>query len=165
MTFYGTRGDQDKAIAERIAAHREAAEMTVKCKPIIQHFNSKCYNCRLDKALKDAGRVYAKKYEKYIEIYCYTGAHGYSCNFTLARLPIDKFTTDGKRINAGAVIDELNDRRADHLKRAAEIEEAAAHIDETLVRMDAAKRVIDGIRESLPYAVRDIYNLNVYTRS
>ena len=163
--FYGSPEEQEQAALKVIEKHRTAAGLCVKCKPVIEQFDGKMYNIRLERAFherEELTRVYSELCGKNIDIYCCIG-HSYE-RIQLANLPQAEAFTGNKRINSAAIIGALNNCREEHLKRAYEAENALKQIDNTLRRMEELKQQVNKLRDSIPYEIRDIYDLNLYVR-
>ena len=104
MRFYGSIEDANKAAQTRANAYRNAAGYINTVAQIIRQFDGKVYNCRLDKALKEAteGRVFCNRNQYLFEIYTYPESH-YSFHIGLANIKAEDLT-EGKRIPADKII-------------------------------------------------------------
>jgi len=156
--MYYSREDQNKAAQTMAESFRTTAAQLPRLKKVLKSFDGKVFNCRLEAALnepKNPVYIFCRKRYKYLEIYTYVGNH----QRTLATCLLDEMP-DGKRIPADLLIKSAEDRRADFLKTAAEIERAAEQMDTIKEQIEQVKRLLEGITKPLPYEVIDIYNLN-----
>lgn len=150
--------DENKA-QKAIDSHRAAAAAFPVVRRVIERFDGKVYNCRLEQALKseigESGSIYCRKeYDGSISIeYTPRGAYSWQC---VGSIPL---SADSKRIDARAVVEDMKDRRADHLKRAFDIEETERHIDEILQQIEGGKRALNRLIDSIPYEVLDAYGI------
>lgn len=88
--FHGTdyKVTWNEVTQSRIDTYKAAADLCGRLRPILERFDGKVYNCKLDKALKDLGRVYAEKHDNYVRIYAYF-VSGYN-GITLAQCTLDE---------------------------------------------------------------------------
>jgi len=156
--FYGPREEQDKTAKRKIDAYRQAASLFPLIRDVVQTFDNKVYNCRLEKALKEKDhRMYVEKRFNYLAICCYV--QHYNDNFTLASIKLDDMP-EGKRIPAELIIEDARERRANILKKAYEMEKAMQNIDFYAGQLGHYAAQIKKIVDSVPFEIRDIYNLN-----
>ena len=136
-----------------IEANREGAQLIPSIKKVVTRFDGKVYNIRLQKALQAEIRdnIYCQVRYSIIEIYTYYG-NSYE-QITLACVPLDKGLTD-KRINADVFIDYLNEKRAELLKEAYEIEQGIPLIDTYKAQFEVLQEQINNLRESIPKRIR-----------
>lgn len=143
------------------AAHREAAALFPAIRKVFEAFDGKVFNCRLEKALREATgrRVFVKKSDYSIEVYTYLDDYRGSSWYTLAFVKCEDLK-DGKRIPAAAFIDSARSNREKHLKEAAQMEAAPDTVPELVQHIkyfiDQANKLID----SLPYSVREMYHVS-----
>ena len=153
--------DTDARLLAAVNKHRTAAALFQPFKRVTEEFDGKVLNCRYEKALKEAaGRgVFVKKYYKYLHI----GIWEQGQEFIIASVELEKMP-DGKRIPAALLIDSAREQRADFLKRAAELEAAPEKAKAIKEQFTQISKVVDALRDSLPYEAREIYGLNYALR-
>lgn len=165
MNGYGyTREEQDKRIAEKIEYYRECASLFPTVKRVIEQFDGKVYNVKLERALQEATgtkRIHAEKRcnGSYFAIYYYKD---YQRGSDLARMKAEKALSDGKRINAAAIIENMREMREDKLKTAAEIERNLCRVDEVKEQIETIRKAVNSLMDSLPWEIRDTYKLNAH---
>lgn len=154
--------DSEKAIA-KIKDYRAAAATFPVLREVIKQFDGKVYNIKLDKALKaafdGAGFVYVHNAEKYIDISFSargSGSSGYRC---ILSMPKDKAFSDGKRINAVAMIENARETRAQLLRRAFEIESYSENAEEIKSNIDKMEKALCSYIDAIPYEVRELFDL------
>ena len=154
--IYG-KEEQKKAIAARVEELRTVAGYYPMITKIYNQFDGKVFNCRLEKALHEAtqNKIHVENKEKYISIYYYNRGE----TFTLTYMKKEDMP-NGKRIEAEKWIESAREKRADLLKRAADIETAAGNIDTTISQLKELKKHYNTIIGSLPYYIQDVYGLN-----
>jgi len=155
----------DNEAKRRIEDYREAAALFPAVKKVLQAFDGKCLNCRLEKALREATgkHITVNKRFKWVEIDFYPGRAG-SYSRTLAQIGIDKFV-DGKRIPAELIIESLHKKRVEHLQAAAALERDMDNIELYEQQFEYYKNQIDKLRESLNTETRYIYHLSYYVQN
>lgn len=175
---YGGIDEQKEAIRSRARVLRSAASMIPKIKPVFDRFNGKCYNCKLDNALKELSeqspemRVYAShSYSGWYEVVAYT-KHGknidthllsaYSAKEENRYMNDDKKRIFGKdkRLDAKKAIALLNEKYAELMKKAAELDAAADGLEIFLNRIAELKKTLSAVKDSVPYDVLDICGVN-----
>lgn len=156
--YYYTREEQDQAAKNRIDALRECAGMFCLLRDVFLEYNNKCFNCRLEKAIKERvnSRVYVKKYGTHIDIYLCKNC----LQFTLASVKIADMP-EQKRIPADKLIQDARERREAHLQQAATIERNMQQVDVIRQQLHALRYDINKVADQLDYVTRDIYGLNV----
>ena len=144
----------------RIEVYREAAALFPVVKKIVQSFDGKCLNCRLEKALQEATEkhIYVSKRYRFLEIEYYPMHHG-AHSQTIARISLDKLP-DGKRIPAELIIESLHEQRVKFLKSAANLEMDIEKID--MYEKDADKEIINLAKELLEFGKANIEILKPY---
>ena len=122
MRFYGHREEAHKEARKRAADYRAAATLIPAVIKVLRTFDNKVYNCRLEKALKEAteNRVYCHKGDYTMEIYTYPEGN-YSHHITLASVKAEDLP-EGKRIPADKLIESTHHYREKILSDAYEIE-------------------------------------------
>lgn len=156
--YYYKKEDQDAAARAYIKAYREAAALYPKIKKVIQSFDKKVFNKRLETALQEGtgARVFVENRPNLIDIHVY-GPH--SNWITLAILQKDDFV-DGKRINAEKLIESLTDHRNTLLQTAARYEEQIEQIDQVKEQLKQIDKLIKDVLAPYDYTMRDIYGIN-----
>lgn len=156
--YYYKKEDQDAAARAYIKAYRDAAALYPKIKKVIQSFDKKVFNKRLETALQEGtgARVFVENRLNLIDIHVY-GPH--SNWITLAILQKEDFI-DGKRINAEKLIDSLTDHRNTLLKTAARYEKQIEEIDQVKEQIKQIKHLLCNVLEPYDYTMRDIYGIN-----
>lgn len=149
---------KEDAVKEYCDLCRQAAALYATIAPVIRQFDKKVYNCRFDKAIRAATagqHVYvSKQFDTYIEIAFYECGK----TFQLATIKTADLI-DRKRIDADLLIADAQNRRAQHLKDAAQAEKVAGDIDTIKAQLESLKRAYNGIVDSVPYTIQDIYNI------
>lgn len=156
--YYYKKEDQDAAARAYIKAYRDAAALYPKIKKVIQSFDKKVFNKRLETALQEGtgARVFVENRPNLIDIHVY-GPH--SNWITLAILQKDDFI-DGKRIDAGKLIESLTDHRNTLLQTAARYEKQIEEIDNVKEQIKQIKHLLCNVLEPYDYTMRDIYGIN-----
>ena len=148
-----------------IKEYREAAALTRQIIPVIQKYNNKCFNKRLQESLQaeTKSRVYCGKRYSFFEIYIY---HGHSNQqITLCYIPVEKAFTDGKRINAAAIVESINKKYSDLLSEAYELENKLPLIDQYKKELEYLKQQIDNITATIPNQIQDACRLYYRVRN
>ena len=175
---YG-RDEQKSAIRNRALLLREAANMIPKVKAIMERFNGKCYNCKLDNAIRELSednpftRVYARvSYGGWYEISAYPkrGTNIDTALLSAYSTKENRFMTDEtrkifndeKRLDAKKAIALLNQRYSELLERAAALDRAADGLDTFCEQVETIKKTLTAVKNSVPYEVLDICGLNRY---
>lgn len=157
--YYGcTKEEQDKATRSFIKQYRDAAALYPQIKNVIQEFDGKVFNKRLQTALQDrtGARVYVENRPNMIDIHIY-GSRGEWV--TLAVLLKDDMEA-GKRINAGKLIESLTERRAGMLRKAADYEKQIEQVEQVKEQIRQLDSRLKAILEPFDYTIRDIYGIN-----
>lgn len=156
--YYYKKEDQDAAARAYIKAYRDAAALYPKIKKVIQSFDRKVFNKRLETALQEGtgARVFVENRPNLIDIHVY-GPH--SNWITLAILQKEDFV-DGKRIDAGKLIESLTDHRNTLLQTAARYEKQIEEIDQIKIQIKQIKKLLNDVLEPYDYTMRDIYGIN-----
>lgn len=165
--------EQKAAIRDRARILRSAASMIPQVKTVMEKFNGKCYNCKLDNAIKALSeenpdmRLYASvSYGGWYQINCYPKRgrnfdtsilYAYSTKENSYMTDDSKriFTAE-KRLDAKKAAVLLNENYSGLMKRAAELDRAADELDEYLSRIANLKKTLSAVVDSVPYEVRDI---------
>ena len=157
--YYGcNKENQDAATRSYIKAYRDAAALYPTIKKVIQSFDKKVFNKRLETAIRDeAGKgVFVENKPGYIDIHMF-GPHNEW--LTLARISKDELI-DGKRINAEKLTESLTTQREQFLKKAALYERQMHEIDQVKIQINQLKKQFEALLEPYDYTIRDIYGIN-----
>ncbi len=159
MRFYGDIETANKEAQERATAYREATKYIPTITQIIKSFDGKVYNCRLEKALKEAteNNVFCSKNDYCLEIYTYQ-RHGYSHRINLAYIKTEALK-DGKRIPASEIIESMKIHREDLLRRAFEIESEIENMPYVKEYIRQTKEKLEAYCRSFNTELRDIYGI------
>lgn len=157
--YYYKKEDQDAAARAYIKAYRDAAALYPKIKKVIQSFDKKVFNKRLETALQNetGARVFIENRLNMIDVHVYGGPR--STWITLAILSKDDFI-DGKRINAEKLIESLTDHRNTLLQTAARYEKQIDEIEQVKEQIKQIKHLLCNVLEPYDYTMRDIYGIN-----
>ena len=149
--------DPDAEIRERANTYRDAAALFPAIRRTLEAFDGKMFNCRLEKALREAtsNRVFAGKRYMWLEIYIYENGN----QITLAQIKLEELT-DGKRIHAALLIESAREHRESLLQRAADLETAIDRAPAVRQQLQQLEALIIKLRESIPYEARDVYRLD-----
>lgn len=155
--MFGTMEEKQKTAATIVQENRDAAALYPEIAKVIIKFDGKVYNKRLQTALQEATgkRVFSQRRNDLIDIYIY-GAAGRQ--YTLARCRQNG--EEDKRLDANKLLSSARESRELYLKRAYEIERAAASINTHIAYIKELEDRLDNYRGALPWEVRDIFNLN-----
>lgn len=142
-----------------IQEYRNAAALTRQIIPVIKNFDNKCFNIRLQNAIqeKTQARVYCQKRYTIFEIYIYNNTYN---QITLCNIQQADAFSDGKRINAAAIIEGLNEKYQDLLKRAYDLENELQQVELYAAALESLKDQIEKIEKNLSYQIRDNFHLN-----
>lgn len=156
--YYYKKEDQDAAARAYIKAYRDAAALYPMIKKVVLSFDKKVFNKRLETALQEGtgARVFVENRPNLIDIHVY-GPH--SNWITLAILQKEDFV-DGKRIDAGKLIESLTDHRNTLLKTAARYEKQIEEIGQIKIQIKQIKKLLNDVLEPYDYTMRDIYGIN-----
>lgn len=159
MRFYGDIEGANKEAQRRADNYRTATAYIPTISKIIKDFDNKVYNCRLEKALKEAteNRVFCDKNGYTLEIYTYP-KNGYSYRVTLAKIPI-KDLKDGKRIPADKILKSFQEHRETLLKKAYEIETQIDQMQYVKAYIEQTKEKLEKYCRSFNTDIRDIYGI------
>ena len=157
MIYYRSTEERQKDLNNRIESYRQAAAQAPAIIKIIRQFDGKVYNCRLDKALKEAtnGKVGVYNQYGFISIYaCYTTNY-HHINFATFRLE----DLENKRINAEKLIEQVKAARENLLDKAYKIETYSEQADNIREYVKQSIEKLESICKSLPDDIREIYNI------
>lgn len=158
--YYYKKEDQDNAARAYIKAYRDAAALYPKIKKVIQSFDKKVFNKRLEAALQNetGARVYIENRPNMIDVHVYGGPR--STWITLAILSKDDFI-DRKRINAEKLIGSLTENRNRLLQMAARYEKQIDEIEQVKEQIKQIKKLLNDVLEPYDYTMRDLYGINI----
>lgn len=150
-------------VVSLISNYREAAKLARAIIPIIKKFDNKVYNKRLQTALQDATkkRIYCEKNNYYFRIYIYDDTY---TQITLAHLNTKEALTDEKRIRAEKITEKLNAAYSDLLTQAYDLYNILPQVDLYKTQLEFYKTKIEQIVNSLPYEIKDNFDLNYRVR-
>lgn len=154
---YQTEEDRKKDLGSRIESYRQAAAMIPTVIKVLKAFDNKVYNCRLDKAIREATDNKIGVYNQYgfISIYATYTTNYHHINLATFRIEDLK----NKRIDAEKLIEQVKKSREDLLKKAYEIETTAQQADNIREYVKQTIEKLESICQSLPDDIRDIYNI------
>lgn len=172
---YG-KEERIKAVKSRIEYLRAAAAFSTKLKPVISSFDGKNYNVRFDEAIRalsdGENNVYVVNHYGHIYVdYWLKGndtrndlylMYGYSCiaeDFIKDQSNKKEVFFNGKKINAGVMIENVNTYREKLLKEAYDLETAFNDLDNTIERLNSLKRAWEHITDNVPYFLLDTYGI------
>ena len=146
-----------------ITEYREAAKLTRQIIPIIEKFNSKVYNKRLQTALQDITkqRIYCEKNQYFFRIYIYNSVYQ---QITLAQTKTAEALPDTKRIDAAVIIETLNKKYSDLLSDAYELEKHLSQVEYYKSQLEYYKNKVDQLTASIPSQIKDNFDLNYRVR-
>jgi hypothetical protein len=157
MIYYRSTEERQKDLNNRIESYRQAAAHVPQIIKTLKQFDGKVYNCRLDKALREAtnGKVGVYNQYGFISIYaCYTTNY-HHINFATFRLE----DLENKRINAEKLIEQVKAARENLLDKAYKIETYSEQADNIREYVKQSIEKLESICKSLPDDIREIYNI------
>lgn len=161
--MYGFYNDETRrAGCEKTAeAHRTSASLFPIIRKVFEQFDGKVFNCRLEKALRDATerRIFVIKRELYIEVYMYLDDYRGNSVYNLAFVKCDTLK-DGKRISAAAFIDSARSYRENHLREAAQMDAAPETAPELVKQIEYFVAQANKLIDSMPYSVQEMYHVS-----
>lgn len=166
--------NQKETIREKARFLRDVAAMIPKVKTVFEKFDGKCYNCKLDNAIKELTKA-----DDEIRLYASVSYSGGWYGITAFRrygkdretnllsaysTKESRYMTDDKkrifnsekRLDAKKAIALLNENYSELLKKAAEYDRAADELDDFLLRVEGLKKTLETVKNSVPYEVLDI---------
>lgn len=159
MRFYSSIEDANKAAQTRANTYRTAAGYINTVAGVVQKFDNKVFNCRLENALKEAteNRVFVNRTQYTLEIYTYP-EHGYSFRVGLAHIKAEDLK-DGKRIPADKLIESLKEHREQLLRKAYDLESHIGEMAQARAYIEQTKDKLEAYCRSFSSDIRDIYGL------
>lgn len=158
MNYY-TIEEANKTAQNRVNDYREAANYITTVIKVLKTFDNKVYNCRLEKALKEAtnNKVFCSKTNYTLQIYTYTG-NNYSYHVTLASIKASDLI-DNKRIPADKLIESSKQYRESLLAKAYDIETNIDQMAQVKAYIEQTKNKLENFCRSFNSDLRDIYNI------
>lgn len=157
MIYYRSTEERQKDLNNRIESYRQAAAHVPQIIKTLKQFDGKVYNCRLDKALREAtnGKVGVYNQYGFISIYaCYTTNY-HHINFATFRLE----DLENKRINAEKLIEQVKAARENLLDKAYKVETYSEQADNIREYVKQSIEKLESICKSLPDDIREVYNI------
>lgn len=162
MSRYGyTTEEQNKAAENLISDYEYLATLYRELVPVLERFDGKVFNCRLEKAIQEATkkRIYCRNNGHCIDVYAYTP------NFNQMRTICAVKTPENKRIIADEWMQNARERREGFLKAAEQLRQAMPRIDTIKEQIKQLTKALDGITGGLSYEIQDIYGLHYHIRN
>lgn len=164
--YFGTEEQRREHIQKKIDAKKAMLPYFPIIKKVVQQFDGKCYNCKLDKAIEEATKgigavnVYAgtERDNHYIYIRAYVD-HESKYLFYMSKDQLK----DGKRIDASKWFEYLNAEYGRTLQEIHQMESDLVTIDDTLKKVEMLKKQIEVLIDPLSWEVRDAYNIGRIT--
>jgi hypothetical protein len=171
--FYGGKEEQDKAIMNEVEIRRRAAAVFPHLRNVLESFDGKVFNCRLQNKLREDGNYWIvelkrnERYGDYLNItFSPKNFSGRTTWFSVLGVNMkDCEGWDGKRIPAAALIQNARENREKLLKEAAAIESMIERAPELEKQIKYFKKQIEALVDSIPYTAQLIYNLGYRVRS
>lgn len=163
MRYYHSTEDQRKDLNNRIQSYRNAANLAPVIIKVLKQFDGKVFNCRLDKALREATNNEIGVYNQYGFI---SIAGHYTNNYhqiTLATFK--KEDLKNNRIEAEKIIEQVIAKREELLKKAYNVETYAEQADNIREYVRQSIEKLESICRALPDDIRDIYNIPYFIRT
>lgn len=158
--YYHSEEEKAEAIKKTVDEYRAAAGFFPAIRRAIEKFDGKVLNCRLEKAMQEetGKRIYVSKDKSSVDIHYYGSTYSGNTYITLARIDAEKLT-DGKRIPAAVLIQAAREKREEHLKEAAKLEEVAERVEQIKYQIEYFRGQASKLAGALPYEIRDVYNI------
>ncbi len=157
MRYYRSTEEQQKDLNSRIESYRSAAALAPIVIKVLKTFDNKVYNCRLDKAIREATDNKIGVYNQYgfISIYATYTTNYHHIN--LATFRIEEL--ENKRIDADKLIEQVKTARENLLKKAYQIETTAQQADNIREYIRQSIEKLESLCRDLPDDIREIYNI------
>lgn len=157
MRYYRSTEEQQKDLESRIESYRSAAALAPIVIKVIKTFDNKVYNCRLDKAIREATDNKIGVYNQYgfISIYATYTTNYHHINLATFRLE----ELENKRIDADKIIGQVKAARENLLKKAYQIETTAQQADNIREYIRQSIEKLESLCRDLPDDIREIYNI------
>ena len=159
MRYYRDIEEANQAARNRAEAYRNGVAYIPTVTKILKDFDNKVYNCRLEKALKEAtnNRVYCQRSEYSLQIYTYPEGN-YSHHITLASVKAEDLP-EGKRIPADKLIESSREYREKYLALAYDIESKIDQMAQVTAYIEQTKNKLENFCRSFNTDLRDICNI------
>lgn len=157
MKYYHSTEDQKKDLDSRVESYRRVAGYAPAIIKVLKQFDGKVFNCRLDKAVREATNNEIGVYKRYGFIYI--SGH-YMTNYheiTLAAFKEEDLKN--KRIDAEKIINQVITAREELLKKAYSVETYAAQADNIREYVRQSIDKLEKMCRAIPDDIRDIYNI------
>lgn len=157
MRYYHSTEDQKKDLDSRVESYRRVAGYAPAIIKVLKQFDGKVFNCKLDKAVREATDNEIGVYKRYGFIYI--SGH-YMTNYheiTLAAFKEDEL--QNKRIDAEKIINQVITAREELLKKAYSVETYAAQADNIREYVRQSIDKLEKMCRAIPDDIRDIYNI------
>ena len=157
MRYYRSTEEQQKDLENRIESYRAAAAMVPTVIKVLKTFDNKVYNCRLEKAIREATDNKIGVYNQYgfISIYATYTTNYHHINLATFRLE----ELENKRIDADKLIEQVKAARENLLKKAYQIETTAQQADNIREYIRQSIEKLESLCRDLPDDIREIYNI------
>jgi len=157
MRYYRSTEEQQKDLNSRIESYRSAAALAPIVIKVLKTFDNKAYNCRLDKAIREATDNKIGVYNQYgfISIYATYTTNYHHINLATFRLE----ELENKRIDADKLIEQVKTARENLLKKAYQIETTAQQADNIREYIRQSIEKLESMCRDLPDDIREIYNI------
>lgn len=157
MRYYRSTEEQQKDLNSRIESYRAAAALAPIVIKILKTFDNKVYNCRLDKAIREATDNKIGVYNQYgfISIYATYTTNYHHINLATFRLE----ELENKRIDADKLIEQVKTARENLLKKAYQVETTAQQADNIREYIRQSIEKLESVCRDLPDDIREIYNI------
>jgi DNA repair exonuclease SbcCD ATPase subunit len=157
MRYYRSTEEQQKDLNSRIESYRSAAALAPIVIKVLKTFDNKVYNCRLDKAIREATDNKIGVYNQYgfISIYATYTTNYHHINLATFRLE----ELENKRIDADKLIEQVKAARENLLKKAYQIETTAQQADNIREYIRQSIEKLESMCRDLPDDIREIYNI------
>lgn len=159
-----------KRTLKDIEAMEEANKILPAVKKVIEKYNGKVINKRLNDSLKDiAPRLYlSTQYDNLYEIhYCPASSNQWFCILSGQR-PTSKyysqeksFVDPDKRISAARAFQNIEEHRIERLKKITAYKEHLQTWQEKKAQIDMLKKQLKTLTDSIPYTMQDYFNMRV----
>lgn len=164
--FFGNAQEKREEAQKEADALRFAASQICKVKKVVLAFDGKIYNCKFDKAIQELSEnktmFYCHSSYGWLYLECHTLQNKTITLLTTKAAEKEKEKdcfTEKKRIKAENMIDLLNSKYGECLKRATEIENSMQTLDQKLQQIAQLKKAINHIVSEIPSEVTNIYGM------
>ena len=156
---FKTQEERQNAAQSEINTLQAAVAVFPAVRNVLQSFDGKVFNKRLQTALQEATSqsIYCEHRYNIIDIYIIVNIGSYNRR-TLAILNIEDMK-DGKRINAEKAIASAAEYRSKHLKEAAHIQEVLPTIETRYKEIEYIEKLITGITADLTSTEKQMFDL------